>query len=115
MTGFAKLYYQNGEIAYEGYWNNDMFNGTGKLWNDCTEHFQEPFDYRDFSKVGSKWVHYSGCFLDDVRIGVGTLTLTNGERYEGEFREDQLHGRGKFYAMDGTVHSGTWLNDCLQP
>lgn len=34
MTGFAKLYYQNGDIAYEGYWRDDMFNGTGKLWND---------------------------------------------------------------------------------
>lgn len=64
--------------------------------------------------MGARWLHYNGCFLNDIRIGVGTLTLTNGEVYEGEFWEDQVHGRGKFYALDGSVHPGTWQNDKLK-
>lgn len=45
-----------------------------------------PFHYQDFSKVGNSWAHYKGSFVDDVRTGFGTLTLTNGEIFEGEFR-----------------------------
>lgn len=34
MNGFAKLYYQSGDIAYEGYWVNDKLHGKGKVFND---------------------------------------------------------------------------------
>ena len=34
MCGYGKLFYENGEIAYEGQWDDDEFNGMGKLYND---------------------------------------------------------------------------------
>jgi hypothetical protein len=48
MDGFAKLYYQNGEIAYEGYWKDDQFHGRGKVFNDNPQELNTPFNYKDF-------------------------------------------------------------------
>lgn len=81
MEGFAKLFYQNGEVAYEGYWCDDMFNGSGRLWNDQPETFKSPFAYEDFTSLGNKWLYYDGYFVDDVRMGTGTIILTNGEQF----------------------------------
>lgn len=33
MNGYGKLFYQSGRIAYEGYWQNDQFDGKGTLYN----------------------------------------------------------------------------------
>jgi hypothetical protein len=34
MNGYGKLYYQNGDLAYEGYWKNNLFHGRGKVFNE---------------------------------------------------------------------------------
>lgn len=34
MTGFGKLFYDNGILAYEGQWYKDEFHGRGKVYND---------------------------------------------------------------------------------
>ncbi len=34
MHGFGKLYYDNNQIAYEGHWFEDEFDGSGRLIND---------------------------------------------------------------------------------
>jgi hypothetical protein len=33
MCGRGKLYYQSGNIAYDGEWKNDQFAGFGVLYN----------------------------------------------------------------------------------
>jgi hypothetical protein len=33
MEGLGKLYYQSGQLAYEGMWMNDQFMGKGVLYN----------------------------------------------------------------------------------
>jgi hypothetical protein len=33
MQGRGALYYADGQIAYEGEWNNDKLNGYGILYN----------------------------------------------------------------------------------
>jgi hypothetical protein len=49
MSGFAKLYYQNGDIAYEGSWLDDQFHGKGKIFNDNPVAYLGPFNYADFT------------------------------------------------------------------
>ena len=49
MHGFGKLYYENGSIAYEGHWENDEFNGQGRVYNMEPINFPEEFNYKDFS------------------------------------------------------------------
>lgn len=35
MQGRGALYYTNGELAYEGEWNQDQLHGYGVLYNEC--------------------------------------------------------------------------------
>ena len=46
------------------------------------------------------WVKYQGDFKHDAKDGVGTLYLVNGDRFDGTFRDDMVHGKGKY-----TIHS----------
>lgn len=113
MDGFAKLYYQNGEIAYEGYWRDDQFHGRGKVFNDSPQELTEPFNYHDFLELGNCWLYYDGMFDHDTRTGLGTLKLSNGEIFEGGFRNDYIEGAGKFYTMEGLVVDGVWKQSKL--
>lgn len=40
--------------------------------------------------------------------GTGTLQLTNGERFSGEFQEGMVHGQGEFTTLGGEVVQGDW-------
>lgn len=51
MTGYGKLYYQSGNIAYEGYWKDDQFSGKGALFNEGYEKLEGTFDYRNFDDL----------------------------------------------------------------
>ena len=37
---------------------------------------------------------YEGMFYDDNKEGTGTLYLTNGEKYYGQFQKDFVNGSG---------------------
>lgn len=79
MHGYGKLHYENGQVAYEGKWENDEFCGHGRVFNDRPEKLTEPFNYRDFADLGEKWIYYEGEFKNDSKHGKGKLRLTNGE------------------------------------
>lgn len=113
MNGFGKLYYENGEIAYEGYWRDGRFSGRGKMFNNDTRELGSPFDYRDFSQLGECWVYYDGMFEDDERNGAGQIRLSNGEQFEGMFCRNLVEGAGKFWRQDGRSIEGIWKADHL--
>jgi hypothetical protein len=52
MEGYGKLYYPNNTIAYEGYWSQNEFNGTGKVYNEQPDRASQSIDYRDFTNIG---------------------------------------------------------------
>ena len=37
MNGWGRLYYDSGELAYEGQWYKDEFHGRGKVFNDSND------------------------------------------------------------------------------
>ena len=44
--------------------------------------------------------------------GYGTLTYEDGEKYVGEWKNDNKHGQGTYTKANGTIaHSGEWVND----
>jgi hypothetical protein len=43
-----------------------------------------------------------------MKTRFGKLVLSNGESYEGEFKNDLVHGKGQFFKGDGTVVRGLW-------
>ena len=42
---------------------------------------------------------------------MGKYTYTNGDSYEGEWRNDKKQGRGQYNYTNGDVYIGGWEND----
>lgn len=43
--------------------------------------------------------------------GYGRLIHSDGDMYEGEWKEDQANGKGKYIHTDGSQYEGEWKND----
>ena len=54
---------------------------------------------------------YEGEFKDDKRTGRGTYYWASGNRYEGEFVDGDFNGWGKKYWASGKRYEGEWKND----
>jgi hypothetical protein len=54
------------------------------------------YDYRCWDEVDDFWVRYEGDFAEDNKTGFGQLFLTNGEKFEGTFQNDEVNGEGVF-------------------
>ena len=53
---------------------------------------------------------YEGTFKNDMRNGQGTYTFANGERYVGSFRDNQLSGEGTYTWPSGKTYTGRFEN-----
>jgi hypothetical protein len=51
---------------------------------------------------------YEGEWVGDLMHGRGSWVAANGERYEGEWRDGERHGRGLFTGLDGETYDGQW-------
>ena len=69
----------------QGDWLNDLYHGQGRLRNKKIETLNSKFDYRNFDKLDNFWVNYSGEFKKHQLNGLGTLVLSNGEKFLGAF------------------------------
>ena len=55
--------------------------------------------------MGDDFTIYNNCY--------GTLTWPDGQKYVGEWKEDQYHGQGIHYYGDGRSDKGIWKNNEL--
>ncbi len=55
----------------------------------------------------------TGCVKGDCENGDGTFTWADGQKYVGEWKEDQYHGQGIHYYGDGRSDKGIWKNNEL--
>ena len=60
----------------------------------------------------SYWKYYEGEMNYDMKHGKGTLVLENGEKFEGQFKDDLVNGLGIFYGQNGKI-SGKWEDNLL--
>lgn len=60
MHGRGTLYYENGEMCYDGQWRNDKFDGLGCLFNE-NPHFKI-IDYKHLSDLDIQdgWTKFEG-------------------------------------------------------
>lgn len=66
-------------------------------------------DYKDGTKYLGGYDMNSG-----HRIGRGTLYYANGDRYEGEWKENAKHGKGTMYFSNGAKYIGDWFKNSME-
>ena len=55
---------------------------------------------------------FEGYLVDGVKEGYGKLTYSDGAYYEGNFKEDKMHGKGTlYYGPDKPAYDGEWICD----
>lgn len=54
---------------------------------------------------------YEGNWREDTAHGKGTLTYAGGDKYVGEWAEGKKHGTGELHYVNGDVFKGEWRND----
>ncbi|KAK2618167.1 membrane-binding protein [Leptospira interrogans] len=111
--GFGIQSFSNG-TRYEGEFKEFEFDGKGKLtWNtganesytECT--FQGTF--KQSQKIGkgsyscNNGEKFEGLYLEDKPNGKGKLIYSDGSKYEGEFKDGFPHGNGTEYDSEGKI------------
>lgn len=56
---------------------------------------------------------YEGDFLENQKHGKGKETYADGSYFHGEFALDQKHGRGKFVFADRSYYEGDFFKDFI--
>ena len=57
---------------------------------------------------GSDGDIYDGEWKDDKQHGKGTFKWPHGDMYEGEWKNDKAHGKGTFKWPHGDMYEGEW-------
>lgn len=57
---------------------------------------------------------YEGEYKNGLRDGTGTYFFKNGHRYIGNWKTGLKHGKGKFHYPDGSSYEGEWCKDLKQ-
>ncbi|CAM1340129.1 MORN repeat-containing protein [Tenacibaculum aestuarii] len=53
----------------------------------------------------------TGCFSGNCINGEGTFFYTNGDKYEGNWKDGKRYGEGTFYTKSGRKIVGYWKDD----
>ncbi len=54
---------------------------------------------------------YNGEFLDNKLHGKGKCTFADGSIYEGDWQDNKLHGKGKRTFAGGSIYEGDWQDN----
>ena len=103
----------NKQTIYKGNWLTNLYHGQGFLINSNPKKFTKNFNFKDFNHLCRKWKSYEGDFTRGKWEGIGTLILTNGEKYVGKFMGGKIHETGNFKQLDGRVIAGIWKENIL--
>ena len=61
-------------------------------------------------KGWSEGQKYEGKWKDGKKHGQGTETYPDGRKYEGEFKDGKQNGQGTYIYHDGRKYEGEWKN-----
>ncbi|RYE56405.1 MAG: hypothetical protein EOP48_08120 [Sphingobacteriales bacterium] len=96
--GKGKMFYADGRV-YEGEWALDKRTGNGVQWWDAND---------------NKFIDYKGTWSNDKMNGAGKITFKDGEIYEGLFKDNLYHGKGRRTLPNKDVREGSWIKGELE-
>ena len=97
-SGQGKYTFPNGEY-YEGNFKNDLYEGIGVYeWPQEGRRYQGQFHLGNIEGNGvsqySDGSSYSGHYVGGVKQGEGVYTWSNGQKFEGSWLNNEIHGNG---------------------
>ncbi len=134
INGYGTCTWPSGD-HYEGEWKNGRFNGKGTLtyaggsvyegeFVDNKKNGEGIWTKSDGTAVTENWIYgkkvetltledgtYTGGVTDGKPDGQGKMEYTNGQVYEGEWKNGVRSGQGRCTWPDGGYYDGEWAND----
>ena len=111
FNGKGKMEYKN-NIIYEGNWFKRLKEGKGTLiYPDGCKYIG---NFKKEKKSGEGeffWDNedkYEGNFNNDIFEGEGYLKIKNGSEYKGNFHNGYIHGKGQFIWKNGDKYEGDY-------
>jgi hypothetical protein len=93
--------------TYDGEWKDDLKHGYGTLTSPTGEKktgFWENGTYKGTN------IAKSGCVSGNCQNGSGTFIYTNGDKYEGLFKNGIIDGQGTYTYVNGDYYTGELKN-----
>jgi len=114
IAGPGSIIYENGD-QFEGEFVDGNFQGQGTYKNNAFESeikgifngqmYKGEITLSDESKYIGEYIS----ILQSTGTGkTGSYYFTNGDRYEGEFWNKMMHGKGTYTWKDGTKYTGSF-------
>ncbi|KNE65892.1 hypothetical protein AMAG_09856 [Allomyces macrogynus ATCC 38327] len=92
---------------YDGEWHHGLMHGRGiYLWHRVRQPGESPSEQYYHAR---NW--YEGDFVDNQRHGKGAFQYADGSIYVGDFAGNQKHGNALFRDRYGRIHEGEWHRD----
>ncbi len=119
LNGYAIQYRPDGSIIKEGIFKDDEFLYAAKdpSRSDLPACPSSGFFHNCFGTYtfapDSEWAgdKYVGEFRDDDFNGQGTYTFANGDKHTGEYRDGKPNGQGTYTYVDGDKYVGEFRDD----
>jgi len=119
FSGKGLIYYESGNLKYEGSFKDGLFSGEGSLYyEDGPLYYKGNFDRNDFSGKGQTFykngnTEYEGDFLNGEYNGLGKLYNEKSVLiYQGNFVNRCYDGQGKLYDNEGNLsYEGKFCNN----
>ncbi len=116
--GLFITYYENTQIKFKCFYEQGKLNGLYKSFHIDGKLFEEG-NYKNNKRIGS-WISNfndgndelrsykedSFFALKDIINGYGFLGYSDGEEYNGEFKNKKFHGKGKYKFASGLIYEG---------
>lgn len=107
--GKGTMHWVKGKSTYTGDWVKGMPHGRGEqVWDPEAA---SPWPGKEGITHLQLQNRYVGDFKDGQRHGKGTFWYATGAQYIGEWYENLKHGKGVFTYEDGTEYSGFFEDD----
>lgn len=96
-------------------WNSNPEPGEAMSWSGgCKDTLAQGRGVLQWFKDGKPNGRYEGDYRDGKVNGRGIYSWVSGTRFEGEFRDDRPDGPGTLTQANGIVYSGIWTNGCFR-